>query len=143
MPYMQRITSFIQENRIFRFVISGGLAVLVNLSVLFFLTEFFHVYYLFSAVLSFSAGFFVTFFLQKFWTFQCDDVSKIPKQFGTTLVVAVSNLFLNTFLIFIFVETVHLWYMFAQVVASLLISFETYFLYKNVIFPQKQSFPLR
>lgn len=143
MPYKQHITLFIQKNRIFRFLVSGGLSVLTNLLCLFVFTEYFHVYYLYSAMLSFSAGFLVTFFLQKFWTFRCDDVSKMPKQMGMTFIIALANLLLNTFLVFVFVEIFYAWYIFAQAGASLIISFETYFLYKNVIFPQKQSFPLR
>ncbi|MFA5830815.1 MAG: GtrA family protein [Candidatus Paceibacterota bacterium] len=131
---MQRITFFIQKNRIFRFVISGGLAVLANLSFLFLLTECFRVHYLYSAMVSFSIGFFVTFFLQKFWTFREKDKSKIAKQMTLTFAVAAINLLLNTFLIFVFVEMMHVWYMAAQALASILLSLETYFLYKNIIF---------
>jgi putative flippase GtrA len=131
---MNRIIFFIQKNRIFRFLISGGLAVLANLSLLFLLTEYFRVHYLYSAMLSFSAGFLVTFFLQKFWTFRDNDRSKTAKQMTLTFAVAAINLFLNTFLMFVFVEEVHLWYMLAQALASLLLSIETYFLYKNIIF---------
>ena len=131
---MNRIIFFIQKNRIFRFLISGGLAVLANLLLLFLLTEYFRVHYLYSAMLSFSAGFLVTFFLQKFWTFRDNDRSKTTTQMTLTFAVAAINLFLNTFLMFVFVEEVHLWYMLAQALASLLLSIETYFLYKNVIF---------
>jgi putative flippase GtrA len=131
---MQRLISFIQENRIFRFLISGGTAVLANVSCLLLLTEYFHVYYLYSSIASFFVGFLVTFFLQKFWTFRNADVSKTGKQMTITLIVAGVNLFINTFFVYVFVEWVGVWYMLAQILSSLLISIETYFLYKNFIF---------
>jgi putative flippase GtrA len=131
---MKRLILFLQENRIFRFLVSGGTAVLANISCLLLLTEYFHIYYLYSSIASFFVGFLVTFFLQKFWTFRNADVSKTGKQMIITLVVASVNLFINTFFVYIFVELVGVWYMMAQVLSSLLISIETYFLYKNFIF---------
>jgi len=133
---MQRLVYFLKENRIFRFLVSGGTAVLTNVSCLLLLTEYFHIYYLYSSIASFFAGFLVTFFLQKFWTFQNTDLSKAGRQMSLTLIIAGVNLIINTFLLYVFVEFGHMWYLVAQVAASLLISIETYFLYKNLIFRQ-------
>ena len=131
---MQRLISFLSGNRIFRFLVSGGLAVFANISCLFLLTEYFHVYYLYSSVIAFFVGFLVTFFLQKFWTFRNRDRSKTSRQMFVTLIVTSVNLFINTCFVYVFTEFAHLWYMGSQILSSLVISVETYFLYKNFIF---------
>jgi dolichol-phosphate mannosyltransferase len=131
---MKRLIVSLQENRIFRFLVSGGTAVLANISSLLLLTEYFHFYYLYSSIVAFFIGFLVTFFLQKFWTFRNTDRSKTAKQMMSTLIVAGVNLLINTFFVYVFVEWVGMWYMLAQIMSSLLISLETYFLYRNFIF---------
>ena len=60
------IRHFVQF-KIVRYLISGGTAAAINLSLLFLLTEFVGMWYLASSVLSFIAGFTASFLFQKFW----------------------------------------------------------------------------
>ncbi len=126
--------NFFSFLKIMRYIVSGGITTFVDLSLLYIFTDAFHIWYLLSAVFAFIIAFFVSFFMQKYWTFQ--DVSKegIHKQMITYLLIALINLGINTLLMYIFVNTIHLHYMIAQFITAGLIAISSYFIYKKVIF---------
>ena len=119
---------------IFKFVVSGGLSACVNLGMLYLLTEYAHMYYLQSAVLSFVVAFFISFLLQKFWTFKDMRKEVIRQQMILFLILSLINLLINTLLIYVFVEYMHLWYVAAAVVSGVLLAISNFFTYKHVIF---------
>jgi putative flippase GtrA len=119
---------------IVRYLISGGSAFGTNIVLLYLLTEYLDMYYLLSAVISFVFAFGVSFFMMKNFTFQDGESEKTHKQLVAYFSVAIFNLFLNSLLVFIFVEKFYIWYIFAQVVASLLIAVSSFFIYKHLIF---------
>jgi len=116
--------------RIMRFVVTGAIAAAVNLSVLYVATAYGHIWYLYSAMLSFIVAFVVSFLLSKFWAFGNRARLGTERQLVLHLLVATANLGINTALMYLFVEGFGLWYMFAQVCAAILIAFESYFAYQ-------------
>ncbi len=120
--------------RVIKFLIAGGTAASVNLVILYLLTEFAHFWYLISSAFAFIISFFVSFYLQKFWTFADNSREKIIKQMTSYLIVALLNLFLNLLLMLFFVEIVGLWYMLAQLISEALIATESYLVYNVLIF---------
>ncbi|OHA20349.1 MAG: hypothetical protein A2849_01065 [Candidatus Taylorbacteria bacterium RIFCSPHIGHO2_01_FULL_51_15] len=114
--------------RLFRYLASGGTAAAVDLLALYIGTDLLHIHYLISAALAFIVAFFVSFMLQKFWTFQDHSIERVRLQMTLYFLVAGGNLALNTLLMYFFVEKLHLWYLLAQVVASGLIAFESFFI---------------
>ena len=122
--------------QIIKYLIAGGTAALVDLALLYFLTDILSIWYLISASLAFIIAFFVSFFLQKFWTFRDSNKEVIYKQMGVYLGVALINLALNAALMYVLVDGFKIWYMCAQFMASGLIAFESYFVYKIFIFNQ-------
>lgn len=121
---------------VLKYVIAGGSAAAVNLGLLFLLTEYANIYYLYSAVISFTAALFVSFVLQKFWTFGDDRRDIMHWQMAGYLLVALGNVLCNTLLIFLFVEFLHLWYLLAAILAGGMLAVITYFIYRNVIFAE-------
>ncbi|OGG80036.1 hypothetical protein A3A39_03015 [Candidatus Kaiserbacteria bacterium RIFCSPLOWO2_01_FULL_54_13] len=120
--------------RIVRFLISGGTAAATNLSILYVLTEFFGVWYLFSSVIAVSFAWVVSFTLQKFWTFENRSLERVHVQAPLHLTVSLASIVVNTAALFVFVEYLHVWYFTAQVVVGVLIAFVNYFVYKRYIF---------
>ena len=106
----------------FRYLISGGSAFTANIVALYVLTEYLEIYYLVSTPIAFFIGFIVSFIMMKHWTFQDNSVDGVHRQFVLYLVVTFFNLLLNTALMYLFVERVGVWYMLAQVFASLIIA---------------------
>ena len=121
-------------HRPFKYVVSGGSSACANIGVLYLLTEYAHVHYLLSAVLAFIVAFFISFFLQKFWTFKDTRKEMMHRQMAWYLVLSLLNLLVNTLLIYILVEYVHLWYVAAAVVSGALLAISNFFVYKHVIF---------
>ncbi len=120
--------------RIVRFVISGGTATAVNLGTMFLLIHFFHLWYLFSSMLAFSTSVFVSFTLQKFWTFEDASRSRLRSQASIYLIVILIGLGINTTLIYTFVEYAHLHYLVAQLISGIFIAVMNYFSYKHFVF---------
>lgn len=119
-----------------KYVISGGVAAFANITSLYVMTEYGHIYYLLSATISFLIGFIVSFALQKLWTFQ--DTGRVNMHWQAFLYFMTSlfGLGLNTFLIYILVEFVHVWYVAAAVLSGLVIAVINFSIYRKFIFAE-------
>lgn len=133
-PALPRIRRY---QRLLRYLISGGTAAAIDLGVLYILTDFFLIHYLWSAIWAFVISFFVSFLLQKFWTFQDTETNRMHVQMTVYFLVAVANLTLNTLLMYLFVDRFHIWYVLAQILASGLIACESFFISRSFVFKSK------
>ena len=107
-----QIFKYINNNKIIKYVFSGGTAFCVHLSTLFALTNYF----------------------QKFWTFKDYSVKNMHVQFSSFLFLALFTLAINTFLMYIFVDKFGLWYIFAQIIINIFTAFLSYLVYNKVVF---------
>ena len=121
-----------------RYVISGGTAASVNLAVLYFLTDYLSIWYLFSAALAYVISFFVSFFLQKFWTFRDGRKDQINKQLVIYAGIAIFGLSFSVLAMYFLVDILHLWYMFAQVIVGFILAFCNFLFYKFFVFNQEK-----
>ena len=128
-----------KHSRVLRYLISGGTAAGVDFTLLYLFTDGLGFHYLTSAILAFIFAFFVSFFLQKFWTFQEDSVERVHTQAMIYFVVAAFNLALNTGLMYFFVDVLHLWYMAGQFIASGIIAKESFFISRHFVFNAKTT----
>ncbi len=128
------LRNFWRYRQIVKYLISGASAASVTLGGLFVLTHFLGLWYLLSAIISFIAAFFVSFFLQKYWTFCDHDRDFFYGQMALYLFIALTNLALNTALMYLAVDVLGLWYMLAQFLVALLIAIGSFVIYKFVIF---------
>jgi glycosyltransferase involved in cell wall biosynthesis len=123
--------------RVMKFVLVGGLAAVVNLTVLYLFTSVLGVWYLLSSMVSFLVALVTNFFLQKFWAFRSRH--KLPFQEFIPFVGAnLVNLVLNTGIVYVAVSILHIHYLLAQIIASVLIACESFFIYQ-VIFKDTRS----
>ena len=117
-----------------KYLLVGALVVAVNLSVLYALTEFVHIFYLLSAVCAFAVSFVVSFILQKYWTFRDSSRKSVHRQAALYLFVQLVNLSLNTGLLYVFVTYLHVWYILSQALISLLLAIGIFAINKLFIF---------
>lgn len=122
------------HTKILRFLISGSIATSADLIFLYIFTDIFGIWYLASSFLAFIIASIVSFLLQKFWTFRDHSRADMPVQAGMYLIIATCNLGLNTFLIYMFVERVGFYYLIAQIIVSVFIAIENFFIYQRLIF---------
>lgn len=125
--------------KIARYTISGCTAAFTNIGLLYVLTDFIGVWYVLSEIISFIVAFMISFTLQKYWAFQDRSQEGVHRQAISFFVVAIFNLLLNTALIYILVEYLHLHYVVAQFLIGILIAVENFFLYQFLIFNKKNK----
>ena len=123
-----------QIYRLLRFLISGALATLVIIVLLYLLTEKLHLWYLASSVLAFFGGIITSFFLQKFWAFKDSRTELMVKQAKQHVLLQLWALCANTILLYLFVEIGHLWYVLAQIIAAGIIAIQNFLLYRKYVF---------
>jgi len=130
---MKIITS-VFNHHIMRYLFSGGTAAMVNLGLLYLLTDIMGLYYLLSGILAFSCGVIVSFIMQKSWTFQDRSTEETYKKFVLYVVIAIINLAVNTSLLFLFTDIFNLYYMISQFLASGIVAVWSYFIYRKMFF---------
>lgn len=119
---------------ILRYIVSGSTAFAVNFVFLYIFTEVFGIWYLSSAILSFTFSLIVSFLLQKIWTFQNKDMEKADRQLSFYLVITIVNLAVNTILMYWFVGKMEIHYLLAQIITSIIISLYSFLIYKHFVF---------
>ena len=133
-PFVQNVRKYEQ---VLKYLIAGGSAFAVNIVTLYVLTDVLHVYYLLSTVGAFLTSFGVSFVLQKVWTFRELSRDNLHVQLPLYLLMQLTNLGLNTMLMYVFVEYLHLWYILSQAIIAILIAIATFFINKAYIFKQR------
>ena len=115
------------------YVIFAGIATLVDLSLLYSLTEFGNVWYFHSAIIGYSAGMIVNYVLNKYFNFK-NYSKRIVSQFGIFTAVAMVGLGLNQLIIYLLVEFADVWYMAAKIIAIGIVMFWSFFGHKQLTF---------
>ena len=131
---MKIILLRLMKLRIMRFLISGGFAASTNLVLLFVLVHFFYVWYLPAVVMSFIVAVYVSFMLQKYFTFGDYTKEKIRQQPITYFGIQIINLGLNTFLMYIGVDLLGIPYLISQILIGSVMAISNFFIYKHIIF---------
>ncbi|MCK4554487.1 glycosyltransferase, partial [Candidatus Parcubacteria bacterium] len=114
------------------------------LALLYALIDIFKVHYLLSASIAFLTAFFISFYLQKFWTFRDNSREKIYKQISLYFAVGATNLCINAAGMYVLVEHVlpeliiarafNATYVAAQIIMGIFIAVASFLIYRFVIF---------
>jgi|SRR3989344_334142 len=122
-----------------RYVVSGGTAGLTLLLALYIFNSLLKVHYLISSVFAFVVAFVVSFVLQKFWTFKDHSTDGIHKQTVIYLVTSLFGLGLNTLLMYLFVDYVHMGVIQSQILTGGLVACCTFFISRDFVFKYKEE----
>ncbi|MFA4941904.1 MAG: glycosyltransferase [Patescibacteria group bacterium] len=123
---------------IIKYIISGGTAAVVDLSALYFFTSFCGIWYVLSSSLAFLLAYFVSFSLQKFWTFRDNGREKIRQQMYLYFIVGVANLFLNGAGMYLLVDKFGVMYLLAQIIIGAILGASSFIIYRFIIFKKKR-----
>lgn len=127
-----------KKKQIIKFVISGGTAFSVDLLLLFFLTDILKIWYIYSASIAFMAAFFVSFYLQKFWTFR-DNSKKVYKQMFIFFFAGTANVMVNAGGMYVIVDKLGIKYLFAQTIMTALLSTCSFLIYRFIVFKKHKA----
>lgn len=107
-------------DQILKFGVVGGLAFLIDYGLLYFLTEYLHIYYLISSVISFTVSLILNYILSIKWVF---DVTKKQtyKEVIIFVVLSVMGLGINQLVMYVGSDLLHIHYMFTKLVTTAIV----------------------
>lgn len=127
-----------KKKQFIKFAISGGTAFSVDLLLLFFLTDILKIWYIYSASIAFMAAFFISFYLQKHWTFR-DTSKKVYKQMFIFFFSGIANVMVNAGGMYLIVEKLGIKYLFAQTIMTSLLSACSFLIYRFIVFRKHKA----
>ena len=124
----------------FRYIFVGGIATIVDLGILFVLTEVAHLHFLFSAAISFVAGLFVNYFLSKLFVFKNSKakVSQIIEFLGYSA-IGIAGLFITELVMYLFTNQCQIHYMISKIFATAIVLIWNYLCRKYIIYQNQNS----
>ncbi|MDO8513439.1 MAG: GtrA family protein [bacterium] len=108
--------------QVVRFCVAGAAGVIAYYVALYGLTEYLGVWYVASAVIGFILNTGLNFTLQKFWTFQNKETHMVGRQLVLYIAMTASFLIGNAVFLYLIVEHLHMWYIGAQMILTVVIS---------------------
>jgi len=117
---------------VIKFLLAGLTAAAVNLLVLDLLYRIFSWPIIPATSIAFLVAFFVSFSLQKFWTFRDKSRDRISKQLLGYLANGLVGLYLNGWLMKLLVEDYALWHLLAQILVSAVIALQNFLVYRII-----------
>lgn len=125
--------------QLFRYTFVGGLAFLVDIGLLWGLTEFGGLHYLFSAIISFIAGLTVNYFLSTWWIFRSGaKFNNKHLEFILFAVIGVIGLGLNELFIWFFSSVLGIWYILSKILTTMITYLWNFFARKYLLFNKKE-----
>jgi putative flippase GtrA len=127
-----------ERNRVslqmFKYGLVGGAAFLLDISMLFFLTEYFHIHYILSATAAFVAGLLCNYLLSVYWVFEERALTNRFAEFLVFSLIGVIGLLLNDGLIWSLTEVGGMHYLSSKVLAAAVIFFWNFFARRQLLF---------
>jgi len=117
-----------------RYSIAGTTATILNLLIIYLLTDSLHIYYVGSGVAAYIISGTYNFVLNKVWTFREKLHHKIIIKYSGFLTLNIGALFANALLLYIYTDVFGLYYVFSQFFAILSIALINYVINKFIIF---------
>ena len=117
-----------------RYSLSGGVAFIVDATILVLLTEFAGFNYLVSAIFGFIAGLTTVYFLSSYWVFSSRAFESRKKEFLVFALIGIVGLGFNELFIWIFTEYAHFFYMISKIFATILVYLWNFLARKYIVF---------
>jgi len=119
---------------LFRYIFIGGIAFIVDYSLLYILTEELKFYYIFSSFISFVAGLIVNYILSIKFVFEKRKMKNKKLEFIYFSLIGIGGILINQFLMWFFTEKIGLFYMYSKLLSVAMVflwnfSIRKYFLF--------------
>lgn len=125
-------------SRFIRFCIVGTSGLVINETLLFLLTEFGNLYYLYSAAIAIEVSIITNFILNNFWTWKRDSIHMLSRLWKFNLVSVVA-LTINLSVLYIFTSLLGLHYLISNIIGVAAATFINYFVNDRWTFKIKKK----
>ena len=104
-------------NQILKFGLVGGTAFVIDYVLLYFCTEFLHIHYLISSIISFTVSVIFNYILSIKWIFDVKKKQDV-KDFVIFIILRVIGLGINSLIMYVMVEKFGVYYMLSKIVST-------------------------
>ena len=115
----------VKENKlllqIFKFVVVGGIAFVIDYALLYLLTEYGHIHYLISSIISFSGSVIFNYIASVKWVFEVNPEEKKERNFILFIVFSIIGLLINQAILWGMSDLLRIYYMFSKLVATFVV----------------------
>ena len=118
--------------QLIRYLITGVSSAALEFSILYVLTNYAHMWHIFSNSISVFVSFWFNFLLTKFWTFKSRN--NFYRQLGMYTILFFINIGISNAVMYLFTDVLSFHYMLSKVVASGVIVCWNFVVYKKVIY---------
>lgn len=125
------------QKEFIKYCISGGMGAAIQVGATSLLVHRFSVYYLIAATIAYILSLCVSFLLQRYWTFA--DMNHTHKLHVMSVIYALISLVglgLNTFLLYMFVEIMHISLLPAQIISIGIVALTSFALNRTLTFKE-------
>ena len=117
--YIRNKINKIPKYQFIRFSLSGTIATLIDIILLYILTEYVGIWYLISSIFSFMAGSIAHFNISRHWVFK-NHQQTFWRQYRSFFIIHLGGLTINTAGLYILVQFLHLYYILAKLMVVVL-----------------------
>ena len=117
-----------------KFFIAGVIGIVINLFILYTLTELFSVYYLISAIIAAFISATCNFMINKTWTFKEDIEEKFWQKYLKFGIVWITVISISLGILYLLTEYLHLYYLVSQIIALTVVGFISFLAHKIWVF---------
>ena len=107
-------------NQILKFGLVGGMAFVIDYVLLYFCTEFLHIHYLISSIISFTVSVIFNYILSIKWVFDVKKKQDV-KDFVIFIILSVIGLGINSLIMYVMVEKFEVYYMLSKIVSTVVV----------------------
>ena len=125
--------------QLFRYVLVGGLAFVIDYGSLFVLTEYFGVNYLLSAAIAFVLGLMVNYLLSTIWVFTESRLNNKMAEFSVFAFIGLVGLVLNEVIMYICSDILNIHYMVSKLCSTGIVFFWNFFGRKYILFTKQKK----
>ncbi len=125
--------------QLFRYLFVGSVSAILDISILFILTEYVNLYYLVSATLSFVIGGIVNYVLSKIWIFTKNKY-QASKEILFFFIIGFIGLLFNGIVLWILTTTFNLWYILSKIIAIFIVFLWNFLARKYLLFTAKNEY---
>jgi putative flippase GtrA len=120
--------------QLFRYFGSSGVAFVVDLSLLYIITEWFGVHYLISNIIASVTAMVSNYLLSVLWVFSRRSINNRTAEFTIFMLTGVAGLGLNQLLLWLFTDIVGIYYMISKFFAAVIGYLSKFFVRRNLLF---------
>lgn len=120
--------------QIFRYLVSGVTAFVVDFSALWFFTEIVNLHYLLSTVIANSIGLVITYLFSIFWIFDSRRVKNTEYEFLIFILIGVLGILLTMFFMWLITDVLAVQYLISKVFTVVIVAVISFILKKLILF---------